>query len=35
MCKDELVLILTAEWVLGELGEVVATATGQRALSAS
>ena len=35
MCKDELVLILTPEWVLGELGEVVAGATGQRVLSAS
>jgi CheW-like domain len=33
-CKDQLVLILTPEWVLGELGEVVAAGTEPRALSA-
>jgi CheW-like domain len=35
MYRDQLVLILTPEWVLGELGEVVAVGGGPRALSAS
>ncbi len=35
LCKDQLVLILTPEWVLGELGEVVTAGGGARALSAS
>jgi chemotaxis signal transduction protein len=34
-CKEQLVLILTPEWVLGELGEVVSAGTGPRSLSAS
>jgi hypothetical protein len=33
--RDQLVLILSPEWVLGELGEVVSVGTGSRALSAS
>lgn len=35
MFKDQLVLILSPEWVLGELGEVVAAGIGPRSLSAS
>ena len=33
--RDHLVLILSPEWVLGELGEVVADGVGPHALSAS
>lgn len=33
--RDQLVLILSPEWVLGELGEVVATGARRPALSAS
>jgi hypothetical protein len=33
--KDQLVLILTPEWVLGELGEVVTADIGPRSLPAS
>lgn len=33
--RDHLVLILSSEWVLGELGEVVAGGVGPHALSAS
>jgi chemotaxis signal transduction protein len=31
--RDQLVLILSPEWVLGELGEVVGTGTRRHALS--
>jgi hypothetical protein len=33
--RDQLVLILSPEWVLGELGEVVGTGVRPHALSAS
>jgi chemotaxis signal transduction protein len=33
--RDQLVLILSPEWILGELGEVVASGAGSQALSAA